>query len=277
MLGSIDVLSDKQTKQTIKSVEKLEKVWIRRAPIPMDFFTVGACTYQEGCESIVKYHKHRSVMNPVLKKHFSWLYDIVVDKLSEVFGPAEIVDELGYPGFHIFGHKPNKISDPRCVKRFHQPLASLHVDIQYKEHIAYWNTYDEVDFEDPLSFTLPIELPKNGGGLWLWNWLNLPSDEIDKFNFQGDENKDETIRGYMGNMDPRDSPEFWANSSISLKYDAIYDTKPMAVPYEVGKLFYHTGHILHQIIPGYNLDGSDRRITLQGHGVKCDGIWKIYF
>ena len=49
MLGYIDVLSEDQSQETIKLVEKLEKVWIRRAPVPMDFFTVGACTYMEGC------------------------------------------------------------------------------------------------------------------------------------------------------------------------------------------------------------------------------------
>ncbi|BCU98447.1 MAG: hypothetical protein CM15mV22_0790 [Eurybiavirus sp.] len=44
----------------------------------------------------------------------------------------------------------------------------------------------------------------------------------------------------------------------------------MVVPYKIGQLFYHTGHVLHQIV-GYKLDVWDRRITLQGHGVKCDG------
>ena len=51
----------------------------------------------------------------------------------------------------------------------------------------------------------------------------------------------------------------------------------MVAPYTVGKLFYHTGHVLHQIIPGYKLQEGDRRITLQGHGIKCDGKWIIYF
>ena len=123
-------------------------------------------------------------MNPVLRKHFTWLYDILLEKLSTQFGPCEIVNELGHPGFHIFGHKPNQVSDPKCAKRFEKPLASLHVDIQYKEHISYWNTYNEVDLEDQLSFTLPIELPTHGGGLWLWDWLKLDQEQIDNFNFK---------------------------------------------------------------------------------------------
>ena len=123
------------------------------------------------------------------------------------------------------------------------------MDIQYKEHISYWNTYNEVDLEDQLSFTLPIELPTHGGGLWLWDWLKLDQEQIDNFNFQGDENKDEYIKKHMEDMDPRESKEFWGNGSVPLEYSPIYDTKPMVVPYTVGKLFYHVGHILHQIIP----------------------------
>jgi len=277
MLGYIDVLSEKQTQETVNLVDKLERVWIRRAPTPMDFFTVGACTYLEGCESIIKYHRHREVMNPVLKKHFTWLYTILIDKLSTVFGDCEIVNELGHPGFHVFGHKPNQLSDPTCRERFEKPLASLHVDIQYRQHMSYWSRYNNVDLEDTLSFTLPVELPENGGGLWLWDWLELDTEEIDKFNFQGDENKDACIKEYMKDADPRENKEFWDNGSLPMEYNAIYDTKPMVVPYTTGKLFYHTGHILHQIIPGYKLQEGDRRITLQGHGIKCDGTWIIYF
>jgi hypothetical protein len=30
-------------------------------------------------------------------------------------------------------------------------------------------------------------------------------------------------------------------------------------------------------MPGYKLSDTDRRISLQGHGVKCDGVWRLYF
>ena len=277
MLGFIDVLSEEQSTKAVKLVDNLEKVWIRRAPDPMDFFTVGACTYLEGCESISKYHKHRAILNPVLKKNFDWLYDIVCEKISAELGPAELLDSLAFPGFHVFGHKPGQVSHPGCVERMQKPLASLHVDIQYREHPCIWNTFDEVDLEEPLSFTLPIELPENGGGLWVWDWLSLDDDWIRKFNFQDDSQKDSTIKKFMEDVDPRENKEFWDNGSLPFDYNAIYDTKPMVIPYTVGKLFYHTQHILHQIIPGYKPSNVDRRITLQGHGIKCDGIWRLYF
>ena len=80
-LGYLDILNDEQSNKAVELVDKIEKLWIRRAPDPMDFFTVGAVTYMEGVTSIKKYHRHRILLNPVLKKHFTWLYDILIEKL----------------------------------------------------------------------------------------------------------------------------------------------------------------------------------------------------
>jgi hypothetical protein len=37
------------------------------------------------------------------------------------------------------------------------------------------------------------------------------------------------------------------------------------------------GQAKHQIAPAFNCEPRDRRITLQGHGVRCDGVWRLYF
>jgi len=42
-------------------------------------------------------------------------------------------------------------------------------------------------------------------------------------------------------------------------------------------MFYFIGSLVHQIAPAYNADFNDRRLSLQGHGVKCDGVWQLYF
>ena len=103
-------------------------------------------------------------------------------------------DQLAYPGFHVFGHKPGKLSDPACGERFSKPLASLHVDIQYRDHMTIWEQFDQVDLEDTLSFTLPVELPRTGGGLFVWDWMAMDEQMIAKFNFQSNSEKDATSR-----------------------------------------------------------------------------------
>ena len=278
-IGSLEILTDDQSNKVVDLVDELEKVWIRRETEPMDFFTVGACTYIDGVESLEKYDYHRELMNPVLKKSFSWLYDIVIEKFSQILGSVEVVNDLGYPGFHIFGHKPGQVSHPFCVDMFQVPLASLHFDHQYRQHTRYWELFNEVDLDETFTFTIPVELPKNGGGLWLWNWKELGVDALLNFNFQDSDGTDIAFKKYMDDMDPRECKNAWKDkvSPILFENDPIYDTKPMVLPYKVGRACYHIGPIWHQIMPGYELSDTDRRITLQGHGVKCDGIWRLYF
>lgn len=245
--GYIDVLSESESKQAVETVHKLNKVWIRRSPDPVPFYTLGAVTYIDACRNQEQYHKHRKLLNPILLKNFSWLYDIVLGKLSNQFGPCELLSDVAYPGFHVFGAKLGETMHPTALEAMQKPLASLHVDIQYQEHYNVWNKFGSIDYNDLFSFTLALELPKTGGSLYLWDTIDLTVEQISTFNFQ----------------DPRD------------KENQI--PTPRVMEYEVGKLFYHTGHILHQIAPGKNLSVNDKRITLQGHGVKCNGIYRVYF
>ena len=47
--------------------------------------------------------------------------------------------------------------------------------------------------------------------------------------------------------------------------------------YNKGEMVYFVGHLLHQMMPGINVQPTDRRITVQGHGQKCDGVWRLYW
>ena len=192
-------------------------------------------------------------MNPVLIRSFSWLYELVIEEFSKILGKLEVVRELGYPGFHIFGHKPGQRSHPACVEAFQSPSASLHFDHQYEEHGAYWELFDDVNLKETLSFTLPVELPKNGGGLWIWGTQDVNNS---------DENS--IFKKYMDSFDPRYDKAFWQNKTSPplSEYDPIYDDKPIVLPYKVGKAYYHIGPVWHQIMPGYQLSDTDRRITL---------------
>lgn len=260
-------------------VKKIHPVWLNRSTChpKVPFYTIGATTYLEGCDDIKKYHKHKELLNPILRKHFSYLYDIVCQRLSiELDAPVVTDDMLGYPGFHVFGLKPGETGTEQQLKALEQPLASIHLDIQYKEHGGYWKTFDEVDFENPLSFTLAIKLPKNGGGLYIWDWMKFDKELIKDFNFQREHEKQDWISSQF--MDQSEevvkSPEMWENDSAG-HYKP--DGNPVVEMYHEGSMIWFTGHMLHQIAPGYKLEPDDMRITLQGHGIKCDGTWRIYF
>ena len=249
------------------TLDDLDKLWLNRSMCHprVPFWTVGAVTYLEGCDSIDKYHKHRKVMNPVLRRKFSWLYDILEKKMSDELGEPFLCDDnLALPGFHIFGPKKGEMMNKNDMFYLEQPLASIHTDIQYKEHQSYWNRFKEVDLENVLSFTLAIKLPKHGGGLYIWDWAEFDQEMIDTFNFQHNDNKVDVLKNKY----------LWDNGSVN-----GYDPKeePLYEEYTEGSMVYFIGHLVHQIAPAKNCQPDDKRITLQGHAIMCDGIWRCYF
>jgi hypothetical protein len=117
--------------------------------------------------------------------------------------------------------------------------------LQHKFHN--WKHLDKIDFTKVISFTLPIKLPKHGGGLNVWNASH--QEYIDAYN-QGLVNDIEDLQ------------------NLSQK---------TLVPYQVGNIVIHSGSSLHQIAPVAQVDIADERITFQGHGVFCDREWKLYW
>src|SRR5262249_21334787 len=95
--------------------------------------------------------------NPVLREHFDWLYARVMNKLS-VHLQAEVrtADELALAGFHVWQGQSIPTSS-----------LSIHFDLQYMS--IPWPDLARSDHSRPLSFTLPIALPRGGGGLNTWD------------------------------------------------------------------------------------------------------------
>ena len=121
---------------------------------------------------------------------------------------------------------------------FTQPLASKHFDLQFK--LIDWKKYNKVDFEHPISFTLAIILPKSGGGMYCWDLFYNP--EVDRSSREQEKEESKTF-----------------------------------VEYSSGKLVLHEGLMLHQIAPLKEMNSTDERITLQGHGLICDGVMRLYW
>jgi hypothetical protein len=121
--------------------------------------------------------------------------------------------------------------------------ASAHVphyDRQY-EQLTWTQTVTPFNART-ISFTLPISLPASGGGLYLW-----PLDLTEVLNTE----KSEVAK-------------------------LVRAAKCTAHKYAIGELICHNGHQLHRIAPWVSATG-DQRITLQGHGLFIDDMWKLYW
>ena len=261
--GFINVLDQSGIDDAISRIDLMKDWWIPRGIYcgaggftaseenPVDFYTLGVATYIDGISDIQYYYDYIKDQNPVFKDYFGWLYDAVVYSLWDVIGECQLADFLAYPGFHIFGTKPNEPPKMATKMYMEQPSATIHVDLQHEQHDFLWSHFKEVDLENTLSFTLPIQVPMNGGGLNTWEEESMKQYEIDN--------------EYTKHMKELDYSK-WGD----------YD-EPTVVPYTAGEMFYFIGSLVHQIAPAYNADFNDRRLSLQGHGVKCDGVWQLYF
>ncbi|MET8155853.1 hypothetical protein ABZT47_05730 [Sphaerisporangium sp. NPDC005289] len=126
---------------------------------------------------------------------------------------------------------------------FTKPRAPIHFDLQYRA----FDWPPGTDLERLLSFTLPIRLPVAGGGLNVWDAT------YEQFQLA-------RRRG-------------WVEGATDL---LRFHTRTY-VPYTVGTMAVHSGHILHQVAPVGQVEPDDERLTLQGHGVWCAGRWLLYW
>lgn len=180
--------------------------------------TVNSVLQYIGSPTYILGHANSFKMNTTLIKEFSNIYGIIQQKLSEYTGkPCKYqCDLLSIPGFHIF-NGDSVLSNGWNV-------ASIHVDLQY-ERIKLFNK--DFDKSKTLSFTIPICLPSNDCGLWIFDKKH--GDVSAPFNI----------------------------SMLGVRAEKII--------YKPGKLYLHNGHNFHMISSFYG-DGTDR-ITIQGHAI----------
>lgn len=235
MIISLEMLAPTECARLVDSIKALREHWIRRGSSDTSrFFTLGAASY---LDDPAQYPAVAERLNPILRDSFGWLYQRLVDFLTRrLHAPVTLCEEHGYPGFHVW--------EQSAI--FVQPVASVHFDLQY---LRTWpEDAPGVDFARPISFTLPIRLPRRGGGLNLWD---VTYDRYVQFR-----------RRIDGRMTPSD---------ITVLLPRIRH------PYSVGALSIHSGLMLHQIGEIDEVFADDERITLQGHALLCRGEWKLYW
>ncbi|SOD89692.1 hypothetical protein [Streptomyces sp. Ag109_G2-15] len=165
-------------------------------------------------------------------------FDWLYARLAAVLG-----EHLGAPV-----HYPEHLALPGfhvwlSAAVFTKPTAPMHFDLQYRA----FSWPPGTDLKRQISFTLPVRLPAAGGGLNLWDVSH------------------EQFRHAL--------EKGWIESAADLKrFHAL-----RYIPYTVGRMVIHSGHTLHQVAPSTRVEPDDERLTLQGHGVWCDGRWLLYW
>jgi|10_taG_2_1085330.scaffolds.fasta_scaffold13759_10 hypothetical protein len=190
-------------------------------------WTLGKATYLDLRES------RNNNDNELLMTLFRPLYMELLKVLDGRTGYRCILHEgYAYPGFHIYQGNPEM---PQGVAYG----GYIHTDYPYR-------TLGFPDDSTVITFTLPIELPENGGGLNYWEAMTEDS-------FSG-----------------------WY-ADLPSEQQVLFDSQVNYHQYEVGKLELHDGKFLHQIANMVPTTKDDWRITLQGHGVLVDDKMRIYF
>ena len=232
-VSDVELLSEAESRDLRDRVHALRPQWRRRRE-EAPFFTLGVASYIDAAkEGFTAYSAAARRSNGLLVEHFADLYERLGTAIGEhLSSPVGYHPGFARPGFHVF------LSDPI----FATPSASLHFDRQY-EHLD-WSGLGDIDFDQQLSYTLSVALPRRGAGLLVWNVNDLELRGLD------DEEKKEVMR---------------------------QNRTPALHPYRVGGLAIHSGHQLHQIAPMKQMAADDERITVQGHALPAAGRWILYW
>jgi hypothetical protein len=235
---SVDTLTPRQCAEVGATVHLLKSFWSQVNP-PSAFYTLGVASYIEFCKpegAHIEYYDKARRYNPLLREYFSGLLENVRATLErQLGGPVEYAEEFAVPGFHIW------LTEAIPTR----PSASVHFDLQYQG--LSWPAPGEVEYDKPVSFTLPVKLPKKGGGVNVWD---LSYREITSLSEQG----------------------------VPVNVDEMRHERTLfQYEYSPGRLVMHSGHFLHQIAPVPEVEPGDERITLQGHALRCGGRWQVYW
>lgn len=201
------------------------------------FCTLGTALYLDATSSFLAYQILAGKTNTILLEHFPQLYPLLKNILQR-----ELQDEVVFESsLALPGFHiftaPQNDAEMYLMKH-HQP--SIHFDLQFTQ--AKW-PYNNIESNRPISFTAAIKLPSSGGGLNYWDIVHEDYHKLSDDDQQ-----------------------------------ALFQSKErLYCPYQEGKIVIHDGFTLHQIAVPDEVKRDDQRITLQGHAVRCDQVWRVYW
>jgi hypothetical protein len=249
IVGDVLIFNEEESSQIARSVIDSPDLWIRRGPVFSKdfhfFFSRGVASSTDALGSLDKYLSLAIESNAALLDMFSWIYPRIESALSSQIGECKVEKGLAHPGFHIFHYPetlPEKVFKSLSSNKADSFSSVIHYDRQHMLLLEWWDRYRTYEIENTMSFTIPVLIPSQGTGLNIFK-----------------EDKDICLE----NIKLLDVKESYNKHTVS---------------YSAGTCIYHIGKILHQAnVTIHNMLPGDMRITVQGHGVKCDGIWRLYF
>lgn len=262
--GYTNLLSQEEVEKTLRIIDSLSDQWIRRGPDNSrhSFYTLGAVAHLDIDSEDAKVSKETidffNFNNKILRDNFSYLYDIIINKVSEIFGPSELVDDVPFPGFYIFGDVDSDGSEKESPYGDVGVDATIHRDGLFP-HLDYkWNELGGAT--ESFAITLALELPKSGAGVLIWDQPDI-----------GIYSNGDYAKHYK-------SLDFSTSKhNIHVLKNKISNPVPEVIEYSPGGIFWHHCGIYHAIGYSANTLTTDRRITMQIFGVKCDGVWRLIF
>lgn len=235
---SAALLTPAECEEIVGAIASLEQLWLPRGRADRLFCTLGAASYLD-CGD---YQDPEDTYWHKAKRYNPVLWAKFDWLYERVRGYLETVLAA-----------PVAYRQDAALPGFHlwlaeaiptRSLVSMHCDLQF-QHLP-WPADRPIDFSQTLSFTLPVALPESGGGLDLCDLGHLEYLDI-----------------------IRESPLDW--QLIPRFRNRQYH------PYDPGQLVLHSGYTLHRVAPTSAAKPTDQRITLQGHAVRIDGVWQLYW
>ena len=140
------LISPKHAHDIATRVYQLSNHWERINPV---MSVLGTASYIHGRSGNYNYLS----TNKLLQSHFPDLLQSVLHFFKQ-HCDHPVAYKYALPGFHVFD----------CDGMFQFPVSSVHKDLQYQ-----WLPDNaHLDTHKTMSFTVCIQLPTSGGGLWLF-------------------------------------------------------------------------------------------------------------
>lgn len=258
----VDIFSQDECSHYVNLIDELGDSWTKRQMGNYYYYTLGLSSLYDVSSNIEKDKTHLEKIknsNMLLKTNFLSIYNKIIKVISDQVGESSlIIEQAPIPGFFIYGEpKPNNIK--KSTVEIPLGIGDIHTDLPVEGLDYIWSQYKEVA-DECISFTLPIEMPEYGSGLLLWDQPDMgcySKNDISNIYKHHDYSQDER------NM-------ILLNSKIKNKIPEFIEHVP-------GRMLLQEGEQWHAATFSTKPLSTDRRITLQGMGVKCDGIWRLFF